>query len=150
MLTVPRLGALALGIALAMPAAAGDIPGAATAQRRTISPIALQGNWLGTPGRMPTDCAADGFYIGFGTNDGKTFNMSVRQRTGGVMPLNSKDTLMNVVPPPPNTPIRIDVFLAGQGSEIGVAIRTGSAMELIPAGADKSYAATSLYLMRCA
>ncbi len=145
-----RLGALALGIALAMPAVAGEIPGAATHQRRTISPIALQGNWLGTPGAMPTDCTADGFYIGFGTSDGVMFNMSVRQRTGGVMTPDSKDTLMRVVPPPPNTPVRIDIFLASPESEIGIAIKTGSAMELIPAGADKSYATTSLYLLRCA
>jgi hypothetical protein len=136
-----------LAVALAPVAAAQQPP--PSDQRRSISPVAIQGNWMGAPGRMPEDCSGDGYLIGFGTGDGKTFIMSVRRRAGGVAPVNSTDTRMEVVPPPANTPTRIDVFLSGPGSDLGIAIRTGSAMELIPAGPDKSYASTSLYLKRC-
>ncbi len=138
----------AISAAACMTAAAAQVPPEPT-ERRVISPVALQGNWIGAPGAVPEDCNGDGYLVGFGTGDGKVFNMTVRRREGGVAPLNGTTTRMEVVPPPPNTPLRIDVFLSGPGSDIGIAIRTGSAMEMIPAGPDKTYPATSLFLRRC-
>lgn len=118
-------------------------------ERRTINPVAVQGSWLGTPGAMPTDCKGDGFVILFGTNNGQTFQMSVQQRVGGTSSQLPTETLLKVVPPPDGAPLRVDVFLQGGKTELGIAILTGSKMELIPAGADKTYGQTSLHLMRC-
>lgn len=119
------------------------------AQRRNISPIAIHGDWIGGPGAVPEDCNGDGYLINLFTGDGKTFIMSVRPRTGGVTQATPTETRMDVVAAPPGTPLRIDVFLSGPGSDIGIAIRTGSAMELIPAGPQRKYDTTSLFLKRC-
>lgn len=138
---------LVLAVAFVQIAAAQMPP--EPAQRRYVSPIAIHGDWIGAPGAMPEDCNGDGYLINFFTGDGKTFIMSVRPRTGGVTQAAPTETRMDVVTAPPGTPLRIDVFLSGPGSDIGIAIRTGSAMELIPAGHEKTYDTTSLFLKRC-
>lgn len=118
-------------------------------ERRKINPVAIHGTWIGLPGTMPTDCAADGFMVALGTTNGQTFQMTVQHRQNGLAPLKGKETLFTVMEPPPGAPLRIDVFLTSKDSDMGVVIRTGSAMELVPAGPDKAYGATSLFLKRC-
>jgi hypothetical protein len=135
-------------IALAVAAASILAPPAA-AERRRIDPVAIHGNWFGSPTAVADDCTGDGYLVGLATYDRKVFMLSVSERRGGVTPPVPTETRMEVVPPPPNAPERIDVFLSGPGSKIGVVIRTGSVIELVPAGADQAYAATSLYLRRC-
>ena len=99
---------------------------------------------------MPTDCGQSGFWVRFITYDGKDFWLEVgQQENGEVTTASIKATKLKVAPPVAAAPDRIDLFFSGEKTEIGIAIRTGSAMELVPAGADKAYAATSLYLMRC-
>lgn len=134
---------LCIAIALAATAAAQDA-------RRVVSPIAIQGSWLGAPGAAPTDCAADGFIVGFGTNNGQTFLMTVQHRVDGVAPLDGRKTSFKVVEPPVGAPLRLEVFLSSPDSEIAIDVVTGSRLELVPAGPDKSYGQTSLFLTRCA
>ena len=138
----------ALAAALAMSALT-----AAAEERRKVNPLAIQGRWLGTPGALPTACDVDGYVIGFGTNDGKKFMMGVQKREGGVAPLNPINTIYFAIDPPEGAPVRLEIFLEGEkdGQKIrmGIDQTGGSTLELVPAGADNAYGATSLYLRRC-
>jgi len=119
--------------------------------RRVISPLAVQGTWLGRTDQFPEECAEAGYWVGFNSYDGLNFHMAVAPRAAGAPAPESgvAGTDLLVAQPPSTAPDRIDLFFAGGSTEIGILIRTGSAMEVIPAGADKAYAKTSLYLKRC-
>lgn len=121
--------------------------------RRNVNPLAIQGRWLGTPGALPPECTVDGYIVLFGTSDGKKFQMGVQPRTGGVAPLNPKNTIYNVIEPPPGAPVRLEIFLEaeaeGQKLVMGIDQTGGSTLEIAPAGADGAFAATTLYLRRC-
>lgn len=137
-----RAALTAIAVALAVTASAQE--------RRQIDPLAIFGNWLGTTGAMPQTCDGDGFLVAFGSVDGKTFMMSVQKREGGVAPLRATETVYTVIPPPPTAPARVEIFLSNpEKGDLGVHVRTGSQLELVPAGADKTYPATSLFLKRC-
>lgn len=134
---------------LAVSTAAGQ----AAEQRREVNPLAIQGRWLGTPGALPETCDVDGFVIGFGTNTGQTFNMGVQKRENGVAPLMTTDTVYRVIPPPEGAPLRLEIFLQaekeGQKLIMGIDHLGGSTLEIVPAGPDGTFPATSLYLRRC-
>jgi hypothetical protein len=119
--------------------------------RRVISPLAIQGTWLGRTDTFPEQCNEAGYWVGFNSYDGKNFHMAVGPRAAGG-PAPEQDvagTNLLVAQPPAGAPDRIDLFLAGGNTEIGILIRTGSAIEVIPAGADKAYGKASLFLKRC-
>ncbi len=92
-----------------------------------------------------------GYWVGFNTYDGHNFHMAVAPRAAGAPAPETgvAGTDLLVAQPPAGAPDRIDLFFAGGSTEIGILIRTGSAMEVIPAGADKAYGKTSLFLKRC-
>lgn len=130
-------------------AAAAAVAFAAHAEeRRKVSPLAIYGTWLGTQGAYPTDCKGDGFVITFGAVNDKAFRMTVGQRVNGAPGLGAI-TDYKVVEPPATAPLRLEIFLSGEKSEIGIDHTGGSMLEIVPAGADKTYSATSLYLRRC-
>ena len=138
--------------ALAIAVAAGALTAAAE-ERRKVNPLAIQGRWLGTPGALPTACDVDGYIIGFGTNDGKKFLMGVQKRENGIAPLNPIETVYFAIDPPDGAPLHLEIFIeADKGGEkirMGIDHTGGSTLELVPAGTDNAYRATSLYLRRC-
>ena len=130
-------------------AAAATLALSAHAQeRRQVSPLAIYGTWFGTTGALPQSCDADGYVVTFGAVNDKSFRMTVASRTGGVGG-DGYVTDYKVVPPPENAPLRLEVFLTSDKGDLGIDLLTGSTLELVPAGADKTYPATSLYLRRC-
>ena len=141
-------------IAASLAAATVSLASAQQAEeRRKVSPIAIQGRWLGTPGALPPECGIDGFIIGFGTNNGQTFNMSVQKRETGIAPLKAFETVYRVIEPPAGAPLRIELFLEaekdGQKLVMGIDHTGGSTLEIVPAGTGGNFPATSLYLRRC-
>ncbi len=117
-------------------------------ERRKLSPLAIYGNWLGTQGALPPDCEGDGFFVGFGANNAENFRMTVRPRKGGVLG-EATSTEYTVHEPPEGAPIRLEIFLTSDKGDLGIDQLTGSTLELVPAGPDKTYPATALYLRRC-
>ena len=69
-------------------------------------------------------------------------------RTGGVKGAEI-GTDYKVMEPPATAPVRLEIFLTSEKGDLGIDQLTGSTLELVPAGADKTYPATSLYLRRC-
>lgn len=129
-------------------AAIGLAVSAHAEERRAVSPLAIYGSWLGTVGDFPQSCQSDGYIVYFGAVNDTSFRMTVVPRTGGVAGAEIV-TDYKVVPPPEGAPVRLEVFLSGDKGDLAVD-HLGSRLELVPAGPDKTYPATSLYLMRCA
>ncbi len=117
-------------------------------ERRKVSPLAIYGVWLGTTGTFPTSCAVDGYIVAFGAVNDQSFRMTVTPRTGGVKGA-GVSTDYKVMEPPAGAPMRLEIFLTGEKGDLAVD-HLGSRLELVPAGLDKAYPATSLYLTRCA
>ena len=142
-----------ISLALLAAALAATAFTAAAEERRKVNPLAIQGRWLGTPGALPATCDVDGYIIGFGTNDGKKFQMGVQKRENGVAPLNAINTIYVAIEPPAGAPVRLEIFLEmekdGQKSVMGIDQTGGSTLEIVPAGADGTFPATSLFLRRC-
>ena len=116
-------------------------------ERRAVSPLAIYGSWLGTTGAFPKSCQDDGYLVGFGAVNDKSFRMTVTPRTGGVKGAEIM-TDYKVMAPPDGAPVRLEIFLTSEKGDLAVD-HLGSRLELVPAGADKTYPATSLYLTRC-
>ncbi len=141
-------------LALLAAAVAATALTAAAEERRKVNPLAIQGMWLGTTGALPPNCEVDGFKVAFGTNNGKTWLMTVQPKITpkpGETPelVQPRETKYTVMEPPATAPVRLEVFLTGAKGDLAVDVLTGSTMELVPAGADKTYPATNLYLRRC-
>ncbi len=117
-------------------------------ERRKVSPLAIYGTWLGTTGAFPASCQADGYLISFGSVNDTSFRMTVTPRTGGVKAAEIV-TDYKVMEPPANAPVKLEIFLTSAKGDLAVD-HLGSRLELVPAGPDKTYPATSLYLTRCA
>lgn len=117
-------------------------------ERRKLNALAIYGTWLGTQGALPPNCDVDGFVVSFASEDGIYFRMRVAPRTGGVAGKNviSDYTALAV---PPSVPLRLEIYLKGKTGDLGIDQLTGSTLELVPAGPDNTYPATSLYLRRC-
>ena len=130
-------------------AAAAAVAFAAHAEeRRKVSPLAIYGSWLGSTGGFPKSCQDDGFVVYLGAVDDKSFRMTVSPRTGGVKGA-EVITDYKVLPPPETAPLRLEIFLTSEKGDIAFD-HLGSRLEIVPAGADKAFATTSLYLARCA
>lgn len=130
-------------------AAAAAVAFAANAEeRRKLSPMAIYGTWLGTQGALPPNCQSDGFLVGFGAVNMESFRMTVAPRTGGVKGAEVASDY-KVVEPPATAPVRLEVFLSGEKGDLGIDQLTGSTLEIVPAGPDKTYPVTNLYLRRC-
>jgi len=117
-------------------------------ERRKVSPLAIYGTWFGTTGKLPDNCEGDGFVVTLGAVNDKAFRMTIGSRTGGV----AGDAFINdykVVEAPATAPMRLEIFLSGAKGDIGIDHLTGSTLEIVPAGPDKTYPSTSLYLRRC-
>ena len=117
-------------------------------ERRKVDPMAIYGTWLGAQGALPANCQADGFLVGFGAVRAGSFRMTVAPRTGGVKGAEI-GTDYKVMEPPATAPVRLEIFLTSEKGDLGIDQLTGSTLELVPAGADKTYPATSLYLRHC-
>ena len=132
-----------------IPAAAAAAAFSAQAEdRRKLDPMAIYGSWLGTQGALPASCQADGFLVAFGAVNKESFRMTVTPRTGGVKGAET-GTDYKVAEPPPGAPVRLEVFLTSDKGDLGIDQLTGSTLELVPAGPDKTYPVTTLYLRRC-
>lgn len=129
-------------------AAAAVALSAQAEERRKLDPMAIYGSWLGTQGALPANCQADGYLVGFGAVNKESFRMTVTPRTGGVKGADI-GTDYKVAPPPAGAPLRLELFLTSEKGDIGIDQLTGSTLELVPAGPDRTYPATALYLRRC-
>lgn len=123
--------------------------GADAQERRRVDPLAIASVWLGNPGAVPEVCSQDGFRVGFGTTDGKSFLMTVERQVGGTIVPGITQTEYEVMPAPAGAPTDIDIFLTNPKGDLGVRVKTGSEISLIPAGPEKNYPAVSLILKRC-
>lgn len=129
--------------------AIGVVVAASAAEHHKVNPLAIYGTWIGAPGEAPSECAGDGYFISFGSVDGKKFLMTVQHRVNGIAPLDGKKTEYMAAPPPETTPSTIDVYLTNPNGDLGIHIRPGSQIEIIPPGADRAFSTPSLVLKRC-
>ena len=117
-------------------------------ERRKVDAMAIYGSWLGAQGALPANCQADGYLVGFGAVNKESFRMTVTPRTGGVKGADI-GTDYKVAEPPATAPLRLEIFLTSEKGDLGIDQLTGSTLELVPAGPDKTYPVTTLYLRRC-
>ena len=131
----------------ALLAAVAFMAQATAEERRTVSQMALYGSWLGTQGAMAADCNAPGYWVWFSTSD-TGVTMAVQTINNGVRgPIT--ESQYGIGKPPAGAPERLDIFLTGKKGDLAFDMLTGSKLEIVPPGPDKSYGATSLYLQRC-
>lgn len=130
-------------------AAAAAIAVSAHAEERfKVSPIGIYGIWLGAQGKLPETCKSDGFVMSFGAVNDKAFRLVVGQRVNGVK-TSEVITDYKVVEPPATAPIKLEIFLSSEKGDLGIDYINGSTLEIVPAGPDKTYPTTTLYLRRC-
>lgn len=128
--------------------------GAASAERRAISPMVLHGEWFGTVGSMPASCGdADGVVRGDGywvviTAGQTALSMSVQPLTAGKV-TGDTVTQYTYIDPPANAPERLELFMDAKGHAVGVDVLNASTLEWVPAGQDGGFAQTAIYLRRC-
>lgn len=138
----------AAGAALVLIATAG------AAERWKVSPMVLHGEWFGTTGAMPVSCAdpdgvnrSDGFWVVILATD-DNLSMSVQPLKAGHV---TGETLnkFKIAAPPPGAPERLELFLKAKTGDAAIDVLNGSTVEWVPAGADKTYAQSTLFLRRC-
>ncbi|MCC6917573.1 MAG: hypothetical protein IT548_00120 [Alphaproteobacteria bacterium] len=134
-----RIAFAAAAILLAATAGAED--------RAQLLPSTMKGSWFASPSTRPDSCNGDGWFLAF-SDGSKKVSVSVTQRTGATY-TTPVVTIYDIVKAPDAAPMKIGLFLKSAQGGVGVALINNMQAEWIPAGADKSYAAPSMYLRRC-